>query len=110
MPRNHALRLVLAGVAVLWSAAAVRSDPVPTDAELRRLVADLGSDHFEKREAATRQLSAADESVRPLLRQVLAQTEDVEVRRRLENILAALDVKGRDKDLARALEEINRDG
>jgi RNA polymerase sigma factor (sigma-70 family) len=55
--------------------------------ELQRLVQDLDSSEFRRREEASRRLSALGEDAEPTLRQALANKSSAEVRRRLERIL-----------------------
>jgi RNA polymerase sigma factor (sigma-70 family) len=60
---------------------------LPAD-ELQRLVRDLDSSDFQRREEASRRLTAFGEDAEPTLRQALANKPSAEVRRRLERILA----------------------
>jgi WD40 repeat protein len=59
-------------------------------AELKRLLADLDDDEFERREAASRRLRAAGHAAAPALRQASAAKPSVEQRRRLEELLDPL--------------------
>ncbi len=63
-------------------------------AAVARLVADLDSDSFEAREAATRRLERLGETVAPALREALAKVGSPEVRQRLERVLARVAGKG----------------
>jgi WD40 repeat protein len=54
-----------------------------------QLIADLDSDRFPVREAAARELAARGEQVEPALYKVLAGKPSVEVRKRVEALLAA---------------------
>jgi WD40 repeat protein len=60
---------------------------LPAD-ELKRLVKDLDSPEFRRREEASRRLSDFGEDAEPTLRQALANKPSAEVRRRLERVLA----------------------
>jgi RNA polymerase sigma factor (sigma-70 family) len=61
--------------------------PGPPD-RLRRFLADLDSDDFAVREAAARKLVALGSAIAPDLRRALAAKPPLEVRRRLEVLLA----------------------
>jgi hypothetical protein len=60
---------------------------LPAD-ELHRLVQDLDSPHFPRREEASRWLAEFGEEAEPTLRQALADKPSAEARKRLERILA----------------------
>jgi hypothetical protein len=81
--------LVLSVVAVLgfgWSWQHCRADPdPPPSTEIEKLIAQLGSESFQMREAATRQLQQHEEAI-PALRRAL-KSPDGEVARRAESIL-----------------------
>jgi hypothetical protein len=64
---------------------AVPAKKPPTEAEIRQWIADLGSDSFEKREAATKRLDEADEAAAPFLEQV--KSDDPEVRQRVKALI-----------------------
>jgi hypothetical protein len=80
--------LVAAGVvAVLGSGWLLRAgEPPPAGDEIDRLIAQLGSDSFQVREAATRQLQQREDAI-PALRRAL-QSPEPEIARRAESILA----------------------
>jgi RNA polymerase sigma factor (sigma-70 family) len=59
---------------------------LPAD-ELQRLVQDLDSAEFQRREEASRRLSQFGEDAEPTLRQALANKPSAEVRRRLQRLL-----------------------
>ncbi len=63
----------------------------PTRAVVQQLIARLGADTFEERQAASAQLGRYREAVERALRAALAAKPDLEVRRRLERLLADLD-------------------
>jgi hypothetical protein len=55
------------------------------------IVADLGSEDFEKRKKAFQELETLGTEADPALRQTLTRNPDAEVRRRLEQLLEKLD-------------------
>src|SRR5262249_26524635 len=59
------------------------------DPTLATLIADLDSDSFTTREAATRKLRELGVTAEPALRRALAGTPTAEARRRLEEVVAA---------------------
>jgi WD40 repeat protein len=61
----------------------------PPDARIRRLVADLDSDRFAVRESASKELRQLGVRAEPLLLQVLRAKPSPELRRRVEDLLAA---------------------
>ena len=66
-----------------------RLHPVAVDSQrIEKLMADLDNDRYEVREAASRVLPQMRCAVEPSLRRVLADKPSLEMRRRLENILA----------------------
>jgi RNA polymerase sigma factor (sigma-70 family) len=63
--------------------------PVPVNAKrIEKLLADLEGDSFSAREAASRELSRLHYRVEPMLRRALAGKPSLEMRRRLQSILA----------------------
>jgi WD40 repeat protein len=64
--------------------------PEATPDQLKRWIADLGSDRFPVREGASRDLSARVRRAEPLLQEALAKSKDVETKRRLESLVALL--------------------
>jgi WD40 repeat protein len=60
-------------------------------AAVQKLIARLGADTFEERQAASAGLARYRSSVEPALRAALAAKPDLEVRRRLERLLASLE-------------------
>jgi WD40 repeat protein len=60
----------------------------PSSEELGRLVADLNSAEFARREAATKQLTELGELAEAALRKALSKTPPLEVQRRIETLLA----------------------
>jgi hypothetical protein len=64
---------------------------LPTDAELDRTFADLGSDDFATREQASRRLAEFGESAAPGVRRRLAKAASAEVRRRAQDFLDRFD-------------------
>ena len=65
--------------------------PVPAAAELNRLVMDLDSEVFDIREKAARDLSEIGDGAEPALRRALESKPPLELRRRTEVLLKALD-------------------
>ncbi|HEY7424695.1 MAG TPA: sigma-70 family RNA polymerase sigma factor [Gemmataceae bacterium] len=61
----------------------------PSAKELRRLLADLDHAQFERREAATKRLAELGELAQTALREALQRQPSLEVRRRIDNLLAA---------------------
>jgi len=60
----------------------------PSSEELARLIADLDSPQFARRESATKQLSELGELADAALRKALSKTPPLEARRRIEALLA----------------------
>jgi WD40 repeat protein len=69
-----------------------RFQPSPTSADpvLAALVADLDSDVFATREAATRKLKEQGAKAEPVLRRALASPASIEMKRRIEDILVTV--------------------
>jgi RNA polymerase sigma factor (sigma-70 family) len=61
------------------------------DERVKRLLADLDSNEFARREAASRELAALGERAEPALRDALNGNPALELRRRIEQLLAPLD-------------------
>ena len=68
--------------------------PKADEATLQRLVADLGSPDFTRREQASRELLALGEAARPALEQAMKSSDNMEARWRAEQILRRLDREG----------------
>src|SRR5262249_527423 len=67
-----------------------RLRPLPVESQsVERLLRDLDSDGFARRERASRELKALAVTVEPRLRQAHQETTSVEARRRLREILEA---------------------
>jgi RNA polymerase sigma factor (sigma-70 family) len=64
--------------------------PVVAPERLKRLLADLDSENFAVREAATRELKKLGPEIEPSLRRVLEETKSAEVKRRVQGVLATL--------------------
>src|SRR5262245_49337450 len=64
----------------------------PDDAAIARLVKQLGSDSFEKREEATRRLKEIGEPALDALRKAAA-SDDLEVHRRARDVSAAIEAR-----------------
>jgi RNA polymerase sigma factor (sigma-70 family) len=92
-----------------------RIQPVPHGDSVRiaRFLADLDSDTFEVRDKATKELERLADSAQAALRETLAKAPSVEVRRRVEQLLAKLDglgTKGEPLRTSRAIETLERIG
>ena len=89
-------RSACASLAILASglALAVGSDQKlsPAETEVPRLVRQIGSDEFDKREEATARLKEIGESALGALHKAM-MSQDAEVRRRAEDIVAAVENK-----------------
>jgi hypothetical protein len=72
----------------------------PSDKQIERWIEDLGSDRFEVREVATRELKEREEAAVALYKAL--RSPDAEVRRRAVSILEALKPKRARRALARA--------
>jgi RNA polymerase sigma factor (sigma-70 family) len=89
----------------------VRPVAVVDEARLEALIADLDSDQFRVREAATAALARHGESAASALHDVLRGSPSLEARRRAERLLAALAPGGeRERQTARALEVLEQVG
>src|SRR5262245_1359827 len=65
--------------------------PRPRPADLRPLSADLDSSRFAVREKAARSLLVLGEDALPVLRQTLDSSPPLEVRRRVEDLIARIE-------------------
>ncbi len=65
--------------------------PAPIDATVAKLVADLGSEEYQVREKAGKELAKLGEKALPDLRRSLNATENLEVSRRLSVLIRKLD-------------------
>src|SRR5262249_50491424 len=74
--------------------ARLRAVARPDEKGLERLLADLDSRRFAVRQKAGRELAELGAFAAPALRKVLAGSPSVELRRRVERVLAALDGPG----------------
>ncbi len=72
------------------AAPANRADAAP-DAVIKRLIEDLGSDDWRKREKAGRDLAATGEAALPHLRTALLATDSPEAQRRLSVLVRKID-------------------
>jgi len=74
-------------------ASITRSSVLPPPEVLKKaeqLIAQLGAESFEDRQAATEALIAMGKGIVPLLKKYLAETRDPEIRQRIQNILEQL--------------------
>lgn len=86
-------------VALILTASCRSATEKTSDQTIDHLIADLGSDYFEIRDAAMRALKERIDAI-PALRQV-RHASDLEVRRLVQDILATLERK-------RALQELSK--
>jgi hypothetical protein len=76
------------GQAVAFLKPHLRRVPLADPKRIARLITDLDDDEFTVREQASRELEDLEDGAVPALRVVLAGTPPVEVRRRVERLLA----------------------
>jgi uncharacterized protein (TIGR03067 family) len=90
--RFNALFCVAVGLAVAVGFVPVRGNPDNgADAErIAKLIKQLGSDAFAKREAANKELDAIGEPALDALRKAVASDGDAEIRRRAEQVIQAI--------------------
>ncbi|HEY7314949.1 MAG TPA: WD40 repeat domain-containing protein, partial [Gemmataceae bacterium] len=69
----------------------LRLAETPDEKRLMRLLADLNSDDFETREAASRELARLGQRAEAALQQALTSQPPLEVKRRIENLLDKLE-------------------
>lgn len=68
----------------------VKPSPTAAGGVTRKLLADLDSDSFERREAAVKRLKELGQQAEPALRAALRAKPSPEQKRRVEAVLAAL--------------------
>jgi RNA polymerase sigma factor (sigma-70 family) len=73
---------------------------------LARLIADLDADDYEVREKATLELAKLGKAAEPAVRQALDNPASLEVRRRLERVLAPLQEQGPTRETLQALRAV----
>jgi hypothetical protein len=104
------LCLVLGLFFATWANAqdkpAEKQDAAP---EIAKLIEQLGSDDFTKRDAASRKLAEIGETARSQLEKAMASA-DREVQRRAKRLLEALDVKAEEKKIASIFSDVNKVG
>jgi hypothetical protein len=83
------LSAALVGVAVMLALAPVGAGS-PADADVERLVRQLGSDKFKEREAAASALTKVGKPALPALRKAAADSADEEVRARAARLVLAI--------------------
>ncbi len=109
MIRSKSLHGVLFVLALVAIGAAGQSGPrKATDAEIARLIAQLGSDDSDQREEASRRLTAMDEAL-PRLRQA-AKSPDAEVRRRAATAVAIIESRLGEQLAKEAVDQVNAEG
>jgi WD40 repeat protein len=82
------------------------ADRGPDAQAVARLLADLDSEDFDKREAAAKALEEAGPPVVPALRKALEGKPGLELKRRLDLLLEKLDPPGTPRDLLRPLRAV----
>jgi len=84
----------------LWSGA-LQGDPSKESEPERiaRLIKQLGEDAFAKREAASKELEAIGEPAVAALRKAAGSSDDVEIRRRAESVIAGLRLRAEAEEL-----------
>jgi hypothetical protein len=90
--RSVPLTARLTCAAVVLAAAAVPSPGAGPDADVRRLITQMGNDSFPERENASRALDALGEAALPALRRALTH-EDVEIRLRAGRLVEAIEAR-----------------
>jgi hypothetical protein len=108
---RRCVALALFGVSALAARpapAAAPPDSQPTEAEVRAWVKKLGSDAFAEREEGVRGLLRLRD-VHPALEQA-RKAPDLETRRRAEQVIAQINLRNRDRVVARLLAGVNEDG
>jgi hypothetical protein len=130
-PKRQALWATLAGTdtpaahKAIWELAAdpegtvgfleTKLKPVPAaaDGEIARLIAELDSDNFAKRQAAQRQLTKIGNQVVPRLFEALSKPASLEQRQRLQNLVKELGsprLSGEELQRFRGVEVLERIG
>ena len=71
------------------------------NAKIDRLIKQLGDDDFAKREAASKELDALGEPALPALRKAAAASADLEIQRRAEQAVRAINARVGKKELAK---------
>jgi WD40 repeat protein len=84
----------------------LRPDPTVDDRQVARWIADLGDKEFKVREEGMRNLREAGPVVEEALRKALEGQDDLERRRRLKDLIAALEDREPDKQLLRDLRAV----
>jgi WD40 repeat protein len=77
--------------ACVWLREQILPSPAPDAARLAKWVSDLGSDTFATRARAMKALGELGPVTRPALQTALGRADSLEMRRRLERLLEALD-------------------
>jgi hypothetical protein len=80
--------------------------PAAEKRQIDQLIADLDSPVFDVRRKATAAMTRLDWSAEPVLRQVLARKPSLEVRRRVEALLARLEAPITSPESLRALRAV----
>src|SRR5262245_38580130 len=94
-------------IVVLTVAVASHAGRGKEEAErIARLIRQLGDDAFEKREAGSKELDALGEPALGALRKAAASSDDLEIRRRAERILAAVTARVRAAVTKKELEKL----
>jgi WD40 repeat protein len=94
------------GQAVVLLRERLQGPEAPEEATIRQLVLDLDANRFAVRQAAARKLRALGLDAAPALWQALQERPSLELRTRVEDLLAALPTRGRLLLGSRALREV----
>src|SRR5262249_48277737 len=100
--RSYAVVVVIFGIVLTAQSGTLRGDPgKETEAEkIARLVKQLGDHAFAKREAASKELDAIGEPAVAALHKA-ASSDDLEIRRRAEQLIGSIAARTAKKELAK---------
>jgi hypothetical protein len=101
--RATALVGALVGILLAAQAGTLRGEPgKQTEAErIASLIKQLGDDDFAQREQASKELDAMGESAVAALRKAAASSDDLEIRRRAEQVIGSITARTAKKELAK---------
>src|SRR5262245_34585489 len=93
MPSSSYLRWRAAAIVVLalaWPAARGADEPAPSAAEIARLIEQLGSKEFDKRDEASKKLAAIGPPAQDALAAAAKDSGDPEIRSRAGRLVEAM--------------------